>query len=92
MRGGIREGQGRKSRAEEEQTAKKAIQAIEEKYGSVVDGFKALLESKEPILQRFVWEHAVGKPMDKIKLQGETDNKLEVIVRYEERDNTSQTT
>lgn len=87
--GGPGRGGGRKPAALEFETSKKAIAAIVEKFGTIEKGFVSLLESDEPILQRFVWEHAVGKPTDKVKLEGQTDNKLEVIVRYEDRNNNA---
>ncbi len=66
--GGKREGAGRKSKAEEMKVANQAIEAITEKYGSLKDGFVALLASGEPSLIKWVFEHAAGKPQDKIDL------------------------
>jgi hypothetical protein len=73
---------GRKSAAEEWNTRNLCQQAIESKYGSLSEGCEALLKTGEPVLMRWVFEHALGKPVDKVQLNGETDNKLEVIVRY----------
>lgn len=66
--GGAREGAGRKSKAAELQVANQAIDAITEKYGSLKEGFIALLNSKEPSLIKWVFEHGAGKPQDKVDL------------------------
>ena len=66
--GGARPGSGRKPKADEEKIRNLAISAIEKKHGTLEDGFLALLETKEPSLMKFVWEHAVGKPREKIDL------------------------
>ena len=71
--GGVRVGQGRKPKAVEVEATATALEAIVKKYGSVSKGFVALLESDEPSLQKFVWEHAVGKPKDKIEHSGRVD-------------------
>jgi len=71
--GGIRKGQGRPPKELEVDAMKLSIQAIKEKYGSVQDGFVDLLESGEPALIKFVWEHAVGKPKDKVEHSGRID-------------------
>lgn len=81
---------GRKSAAEEWNTRNLCQKAIETKYGGLSEGCQALLDSKEPVLMRWVFEHALGKPVDKVELNGETDNKLEVTVRYAKKgDNAS---
>jgi hypothetical protein len=64
--GGARPGAGRPTKADEEKVRNQAIGAIEKKDGSVEAGFDALLETKEPSLLKFVWEHAVGKPREKV--------------------------
>lgn len=71
--GGPRPNSGRKNKEEEVDAMKLSIEAIKEKYGSVQDGFVDLLESGEPALIKFVWEHAVGKPKDKIEHSGRVD-------------------
>jgi len=43
------------------------LQAIEEQFGSLIDGLKVLLASNEPSLIKFVFEHAMGKPPDRIE-------------------------
>lgn len=65
-KGGKREGAGRKSKAEELKVANTAIEAITEKYGSLKQGFTALLNSGEQALIKWVFEHAAGKPQDKV--------------------------
>jgi hypothetical protein len=71
MSGGARPGAGRPSKAEEQRTAALAKAAITGKFGSVEEGFQWLLESKEPSLIKFVFEHAFGKPQDKVDLSGD---------------------
>lgn len=68
--GGAREGAGRPSKAEEQKTASIARAAIAGKFGTVEEGFQWLLESKEPALIKFVFEHAFGKPQENIDLSG----------------------
>jgi|SRR5690606_38460042 len=66
MRGGARPGAGRPPKADEERVRTLAVAAIEKKHGSLEDGFRALLETGEACLIKFVWEHAVGKPREKM--------------------------
>lgn len=73
-RGGARPNAGRKSIAEEEKTKVKAQAAITGKYGSLEDGLKALLDSEEPSLIKFVYEHALGKPTENIDIKHEEVN------------------
>jgi hypothetical protein len=67
-KGGARPGAGRKSQRDEDKARRLCIAAIEFKYGSLEKGLVKLLESDEPSLQKFVFEHAIGKPTDKIDL------------------------
>lgn len=62
MAGGARAGAGRKSKNEEERIVNIAIASIKQKHGSLENGFAWLLETKEPSLIKFVFEHAAGKP------------------------------
>ena len=64
--GGAGRGQGRKPIAEEYGTRDLARKAIIAKHGTLEKGLQSLLEAKEPILTRFVFEHAFGKPTDKV--------------------------
>lgn len=70
-RGGARPGAGRKSLAAEQQTAEQARQAIIAKYGSIEGGLTKLLESNEPALVKWVFEHALGRPPEKVEVGGE---------------------
>ena len=81
--GGARKGAGRKSIAEEVGTRDLAQKAIITRYGSLEDGLKALLDMKEPVLTKFVFEHALGKPTDEVDVKsgGETITTQEVIFR-----------
>lgn len=63
--GGARPGAGRKPKADEEKVRGLAVSAIEKKHGTLEAGFLALLDTQEPALVKFVWEHAVGKPREK---------------------------
>jgi hypothetical protein len=64
--GGKREGSGRKPKADEEKVRNLAVSAIEKTHGSLEEGFTNLLKSGEASLIKFVWEHAVGKPREKM--------------------------
>jgi hypothetical protein len=66
--GGARPGAGRKSKAEELKVRDTAIESISEKWGGLKEGFRALLDTEEPSLIKWVFEHAAGKPQDKIDL------------------------
>lgn len=70
--GGARKGAGRKAVHDEIAARDIAISAITKHYGSLEDGLTALLGSGEPSLQKFVFEHAIGKPMEKIEHSGNT--------------------
>jgi hypothetical protein len=71
--GGVRAGQGRKPVAEELNTRLLSQNAIIKKYGSLEEGLQTLLESDRDPLVKFVFEHALGKPVDKLeaKVDGE---------------------
>ena len=69
--GGARKGAGRKPKAQEEKVVALAKEAIRLAYGSEIKGFSALLRSGEPALIKFVFEHAYGKPKEKVELTGE---------------------
>lgn len=83
--GGAGRGQGRKSKAQELKVRDTSIEAITEEYGSLKEGFLALLRSNEPSLVKWVFEHAAGKPTDKLDVvsNGETINNApqEVIIK-----------
>jgi len=71
--GGANRGQGRKPVAEELNTRILSQTAIIAKYGSLGAGLQKLLESDRDPLVKFVFEHALGKPVDKLeaKVDGE---------------------
>lgn len=81
--GGARKGAGRKSVASEEQTREKCKAAISGLYGSVEEGLKKLLQSGEPGLIKFVFEHALGKPQDEVDIttNGKDIASKEIIFR-----------
>ena len=69
-KGGAREGAGRKPIAIEEKVQQLCQNAIIAKWGSLEEGIKALLESKSDRLKMFAFEHALGKPTEKVDLSG----------------------
>lgn len=73
-RGGKQPGAGRKSIAEELGTRDLSRKAIIAKWGSLEEGLEALLNMREPALTKFVFEHALGKPVDNVDVtsNGET--------------------
>lgn len=68
--GGKRIGAGRKPKAEEDKIRNLALESIISKYGSEKEGFEALLNTGEPSLIKFVYEHAFGKPKESIEHSG----------------------
>lgn len=64
--GGTRKGAGRKPIAEELGSRELAMSALVSKYGSKEEALKSLLESDNPVLIKFVFEHGFGKPIDKV--------------------------
>lgn len=75
-RGGARPGGGRPKKVDEQRVRDLSIAAIKSHYGSEEKGFKALLTSGEPVLIKFVFEHAYGKPTEKHELTGKDGNPL----------------
>jgi phosphoheptose isomerase len=78
--GGKRPGSGRKPIHDEIAARDISTKAITEVYGSLKDGFIALLNSKESSLIRFVFEHAVGKPKETVELSGKDGGPIEAII------------
>jgi hypothetical protein len=68
MHGGKRKGSGRKSIAEELGTKDLARNALIAKYETLDNALKKLLETGEPALVKFVFEHAFGKSPEHIDL------------------------
>jgi len=71
--GGVRPGQGRPKKADEERVRTLSIGAIIDHYGSEDAGFSALLASNEPSLIKWVFEHAYGKPVEKMQIDQTTN-------------------
>ena len=68
--GGARPGAGRKTASEELRSAEICRSALIKKFGSLEAAIKDLIKSEEPVLVKFVYEHAFGKPQDKMELTG----------------------
>ena len=58
---------GRKAIHDDIRARDLCIQAIEANFGSLLEGLQALLQSGEPTLIKFVYEHALGKPKERIE-------------------------
>jgi hypothetical protein len=88
-RGGPREGAGRPTRSAELGITKLAVDAIIKYYGSLEDGFIALLNSQDTALIKFVWEHAAGKPRERVDIDIDAEVQQIQIIRLPEnfRDN-----
>ena len=69
-KGGARPGAGRKSLSEEVNSQQVAMSTLVSKFGSKEAAFEYLIDSQEPALIKFVYEHAFGKPQDKIEHSG----------------------
>lgn len=67
-KGGARIGAGRKTKTDEARIGSLARKALVDKYGSEEAAFTALIGSGEPSLIKFVYEHAFGKPREKVDL------------------------
>lgn len=83
MAGGLRAGAGRKPKTDEQKVRGLAIKSIKDRYGSEGEGFEALLASGEPALIKWVFEHAYGKPKERLELSGALTN-MNVDVTLEE--------
>lgn len=75
-RGGKRIGAGRKATADELKTQVIAMSALVSKYGTQEEAMRAAVESSNPQLVKFVYEHAFGKPQDKIEHSGEVSQNI----------------
>lgn len=73
-KGGARPGAGRPTVAKELATADLARKSLIDKFGGLNEALIALLEMGEPVLTRFVFEHAFGKPTEKIEHSGEIEH------------------
>jgi hypothetical protein len=85
-KGGARPGAGRKRVHDEIAARDIAIKAIITVYGSLEEGMQKLLLSTEPSLMKFVFEHALGKPADKVVHAGDPDAPVKFITdaRYKD--------
>lgn len=64
--GGAGRGQGRKSVSEELNSRMISQAGIINTFGSLQKGIEYCLNSGEPSLIKFVFEHALGKPVDRV--------------------------
>lgn len=78
-KGGARPGAGRKSIRDELRVQNLAIKTLTGKYGSEEKAFEALLDSKESSLIKFVYEHAYGKPKEKLQVENEGELTVKII-------------
>jgi hypothetical protein len=78
-RGGKQPGAGRKSIAEELGTRDLARKAIIARWGSLEEGLQALLSMNEQALTKFVFEHAMGKPVE----DHNVNQKSELTITYD---------
>jgi hypothetical protein len=70
--GGRRPNQtGRPKRHDEDNARDLAIAAIVEVHGTLEAGLSKLVQSGEPSLIKFVYEHAIGKPKEKVEHSGD---------------------
>lgn len=72
--GGARPGAGRPPLSEELKTADLARKALIDKFGGLNEALIAILNMNNPILTKFVLEHAFGKPTDNINLKGDLNH------------------
>lgn len=81
-KGGVRAGAGRKTIAEEVNSRELAMSALIMKYGSREEALKSLLDSGNPILMKFVYEHGFGKPIEKVaEVDSEGRDKLPLVIK-----------
>jgi hypothetical protein len=79
--GGARPGAGRKTKAEELRSSELCMEALVDKFGSPKEAIIWLLNSKDSGLIKFAFEHAFGKPTDKIKHSGEINGTHQLIFK-----------
>ena len=73
-KGGARPGAGRPTIAQELATADLAREVLIKRFGSLQKALNAFLDKDNPILDKFVLEHAFGKPTDNLSLSGGLNN------------------
>lgn len=64
--GGYRPNSGRKSVSEEVGSRELTRSALIKKFGSMERAIEYLLEQDHPVLTKFVYEHALGKPIEMV--------------------------
>lgn len=74
--GGPRPNSGRKSLSEEVNSRMLSQAAIIKRFGNLQKGIEYLLDSGEPTLIKFAYEHAYGKPVDKVATTDTLGNDL----------------
>jgi len=82
--GGAGRGQGRKPKADEQRVRTLSVGAIVAHYGSEEEGFAALLNTKEPVLVKWVFEHAYGKPKERVEHSGAVDVPQILFIKAED--------
>ena len=85
-KGGIRVGSGRKPLHDGITSRELAKSAIVAKFGSIEAGLQSLLDSEEPVLLKFVYEHAIGKAKDVIEHSGEIAGTPQIILNFPKGD------
>lgn len=76
-RGGVRPGAGRPTIAQELATADLARGVLIKRFGSLEAALNAFLDKDNPILDKFVLEHAFGKTPETINIRGGLEHTIE---------------
>ncbi len=82
--GGKRAGAGRKPVHDEIMARELSQSAIIKKFGSIEEGICFLLDSGEPTLIKFAFEHALGKPREKVDV--DNNNPSPIYIQWPEDD------
>lgn len=82
-KGGTRPGAGRPKKADEQRVRDLAVSAITKKYGSEEKAFLHLLNTRDPALIKWVFEHAYGKPTEKLDVKHQGEVKTLIFKRAE---------
>lgn len=85
-KGGKRDGAGRKSLAEEFNSRELAVNALKNKFGDLTTALQWLLESEQPTLVKFAYEHAFGKPVERIATLDDEGNTMPIIINWMKQD------
>ncbi len=84
--GGKRDGAGRKTVSEEVNSRELAITALKNKFGDLTKALEYLLSSEQPQLIKFAYEHAFGKPVERIATLDEDGNTMPLIINWMKSD------